>query len=168
MNLPTIQNILYWSIFGMVWQTPIVQSKLPNIYINMQLSNHINHLSSEIKRAHGLTLIFGMFSMSWRAMSLQPSCTALAGISPSEYQSRSTQWAYAALGVAWVTRVVVTMPTDFPDEDKRQGAKVWPQGLFLDRHLLKSDTSFLLVLTIQEYILADILIWNWNLSWSLL
>lgn len=85
---------------------------------------------SKMKRVHRLTLILGMFSMSCLAMSLQPSCTAWTGISPSEYQSRSTQWAYAALGVAWVTRVVVTMPTDFPDEHKQQDAKVWPQALW--------------------------------------
>lgn len=63
-----------------------------------------------------LTLMSGIFSKSCLAMSLHPLCSASAGISPSEYQSRSTQWAYAALGVAWFTRVVVTIPTDLPGE----------------------------------------------------
>lgn len=52
-------------------------------------------------------------------MSLQPDRSASAGISPSEYQSLSTQWAYAALGVAWLTRVVVTIPTDLPAQSQR-------------------------------------------------
>lgn len=95
------------------------------------MSNHKNWLASEIKRVHELTLILGMFSISCLDRSLQPACTASAGMSPSEYQSRSTQWAYAALGVAWVTRVVVTMPTDFPVEHKQQVVKVIPSDHFL-------------------------------------
>lgn len=89
--------------------------------------------------------------MSCLARSLQPSCTASAGISPSEYQSRSTQWAYAALGVAWVTRVVVTMPTDLPEERKQHGAQSMTTRFF-------GSSKLLLILMIQEYILSDILL----------
>lgn len=72
--------------------------------------------------------MLGMFSNSCLAMSLQPDCRASAGISLSEYQSLSTLWAYEALGVAWFTRVVVTIPTDLPVISTRKDGGVRREG----------------------------------------
>ena len=68
-----------------------------------------------------LTLILGLSSTNCLAISLHPKPKLYSGgmrflgtcISVSLSQNRSAEWAYAAEGVAWVTRVVVTMPTDF-------------------------------------------------------